>query len=181
MNDIINAMSLCKKLHKDQKRKYSGKPYHVHPFRVASNVLTTYSDYFLNLEDSICAAFLHDTIEDCGTTPFDLFSNGFNIRVGQYVVGLTSYSKQIQSTASRKERKKMDLDYLEKQSNDVKLIKLLDRLDNVTELLKDLWNYEEAKQFSTVYYRETEDLLEVLKFDNDIWKELHYQNNQLID
>jgi (p)ppGpp synthase/HD superfamily hydrolase len=181
MNNIIKAMFLCKKLHKDQKRKYSNKPYHTHPFRIASNVLTTYSDYFLNLEDSICAAFLHDTFEDCGATTADLFDHGFSLVTQHYVIGLTSYSKQIKSTASRKERKKMDLDYLEKQSNDIKLLKLLDRLDNVTELLKDLWNYEEAKQFAGIYYRETEDLLEVLKFDNDIWKELYYQNNQLID
>jgi (p)ppGpp synthase/HD superfamily hydrolase len=47
-------------LHKGQVRKFSGEPYHTHPQQVAELVKQYTTD-----ETIICAAYLHDVIEDC--------------------------------------------------------------------------------------------------------------------
>jgi len=43
-----------------QKRKYTNEPYFTHPFAVAKIIKSLgYS------EDAVCAALLHDTVENC--------------------------------------------------------------------------------------------------------------------
>ena len=59
IDKILRAYLCAKKLHEGQKRN-SGEPYIVHPVAVAEIALSLGLD-----TDSICAAFLHDTIEDC--------------------------------------------------------------------------------------------------------------------
>ena len=56
---IKNAFLYASDMHEGQFRK-SGEPYIVHPISVAEIVAALGLD-----TDSICAAFLHDTVEDC--------------------------------------------------------------------------------------------------------------------
>ena len=63
---IIKAYEFAKNKHEDQLRK-SGEPYIIHPLEVA-NILAD-----LELDDAtICAALLHDVLEDTDTTKSDL-------------------------------------------------------------------------------------------------------------
>ena len=63
---IKKAYEFAKAHHGDQLRK-SGEPYIVHPVQVAYILAT------LSLDDStICAALLHDTVEDTDITKQDL-------------------------------------------------------------------------------------------------------------
>ena len=58
LDSIKKAYLLAEKLHDGQKRQ-SGEPYIIHPLSVAFILSQMHAD-----TDTICAALLHDTIED---------------------------------------------------------------------------------------------------------------------
>lgn len=66
---IVKAMDFAAKAHRTQMRKDGSTPYINHPIGVA-NILTDLG----NITDSaiICAALLHDTVEDTDTTFEDI-------------------------------------------------------------------------------------------------------------
>ena len=70
----------------DQKRK-SGEPYIIHPLQVAYILATLELD-----TDTICAALLHDVVEDTETTHEDLI-NEFGESVAEMVDGVTKLGK----------------------------------------------------------------------------------------
>ena len=77
---IETAKKLSKQWHEGQTDK-AGKPYWTHPARVAENLLSWPGFEHLSSEDqesAVCAAYLHDTIEDCGVTPEQLRNEGFS-------------------------------------------------------------------------------------------------------
>ena len=65
------ALKICFNAHKDQVDK-SGLPYVFHPFHLAEQ---------MNSEDEVCAALLHDVVEDTDITFEDLEKEGFNNKV----------------------------------------------------------------------------------------------------
>ncbi len=81
---IKKAYDLANKLHAEQKRD-SGEPYIIHPINVAYNTASTIMDV-----DSICAAFLHDTLEDTDMTKQELTSL-FNPTIADLVDGVTNF------------------------------------------------------------------------------------------
>ena len=82
---IMKAYNLAKEKHKDQKRS-SGEPYIVHPLNVA------YILADIGLDDStICAALLHDVVEDTDVTDKDL-RNQFGNEIADMVSGVTKLS-----------------------------------------------------------------------------------------
>ena len=66
----IKALKLCFEAHKDQTDK-SGVPYVFHPFHLAEQMTD---------EDSVCAALLHDIVEDTEYTFDDIIAGGFSDR-----------------------------------------------------------------------------------------------------
>ena len=81
---IIEAYNYAENLHDGQLRQ-SGEPYISHPVAVARIV------FELGLDtDSICAALLHDTVEDCcDKTSLGLIAKMFGEDVSMLVDGLT--------------------------------------------------------------------------------------------
>lgn len=77
------AMQFAIEAHGNQFDK-SGKPYIMHPVAVAS-IIACIVD---NDENLICAAFLHDTLEDTDTTYQDLIRN-FNLDIANLVREVT--------------------------------------------------------------------------------------------
>ena len=65
------ALKICFNAHKDQVDK-SGLPYVFHPFHLAEQ---------MNSEEEVCAALLHDVVEDTDITFEDLEKEGFNNKV----------------------------------------------------------------------------------------------------
>lgn len=58
---VKKAREFAIKAHEGQKRKFTFAPYIVHPASVAQKVLMSpYAD-----ENMVCAAWLHDIVEDC--------------------------------------------------------------------------------------------------------------------
>ena len=72
--------------HFGQKR-HTGEDYIVHPLNVAYILADINADY-----QTICAALLHDTIEDCEVTKEDL-ANEFSLEIANLVDGVTKINK----------------------------------------------------------------------------------------
>ena len=125
---IKKAFAFAYDLHEGQFRD-SGEPYITHPVAVAEIVASLELD-----DDSICAALLHDTVEDCNTN-LDTIRKNFGDSIANLVDGLT---KLVQIPFEDKEEEQME--NLRKMflamSKDVRVIfiKLCDRLHNMRTL-----------------------------------------------
>ena len=82
MRTIADAYEFAKKSHDGQFRK-SGEPYIMHPVEVAIILSELHMDV-----DTLCAALLHDTVEDTDVTLDDL-TKRFNATVAELVDGVT--------------------------------------------------------------------------------------------
>lgn len=129
MDRIVKAYSIAYEAHKDQKRR-SGEPYIIHPVAVAQILNDMGMD-----ADSICAALLHDVVEDTEMTDEQIRST-FGKDVELLVEGVTKLG-QIPLSASKEEQqsenvRKMFL----AMSEDIRviIIKLADRLHNMRTL-----------------------------------------------
>ncbi len=114
--------------HEGQLRK-SGEPYMTHPLSVAGIIAEMGMD-----EASICAALLHDTIEDSATTR-DSVALLFGKDIANIVDGVTKLSKV--NFKRREERQAESFrKFLVAMSNDIRvlIIKLADRLHNMRTL-----------------------------------------------
>lgn len=96
---IMKAYEYAAVAHSGQKRK-SGEPYIIHPIHVAYLLMTKYHLYDA---DAVCAALLHDTIEDTSTTYEDLGAN-FNEDIAKLVLGVTDSNKVSFSDKTAEER-----------------------------------------------------------------------------
>jgi GTP diphosphokinase / guanosine-3',5'-bis(diphosphate) 3'-diphosphatase len=83
---IKSAFAFAAKAHAHQKRM-SGEPYITHPLAVAGAVVEWCMD-----ADSVCAALLHDTMEDTGATKQELVQK-FGKEVAELVDGLSKLDK----------------------------------------------------------------------------------------
>jgi len=155
MSLIIEAAQFAAFAHGNQNRKYghSDRPYITHPARVAAKVCLVAGA----TEEMVAAAWLHDVIEDCGVTPLAL--SDFPHLTVMLVKDLTNPSKQ-HPELSRVERKKMDREHIANCCWQTKVIKLCDRIDNVTESLDDP---ETPVDFIQTYLIESQLLLEALR------------------
>ena len=128
--DLIGkAFNFARQAHKGV-RRLSGEPYIMHPIAVAQIVC---SEIGLG-STSICAALLHDVVEDTDFTVEDI-ENMFGPKIAQIVDGLTKISGGIfgeQASAQAENFKKLLLT----MSEDIRviLIKIADRLHNMRTL-----------------------------------------------
>lgn len=153
------AMIFAHKRHSEinQKRKYSGKPYIVHPYAVAELVRSV-----PHTTAMLSAAWLHDTVEDTDTTQ-DEIDREFSDPIPNYVDMLTDISKP--EDGNRKVRKEKDRQHLKKAAPKAKTVKLADMIHN-SKSIRD-----EDPGFARVYLREMRALLKVLKEgDETLWK-----------
>ncbi len=128
MSKIISAYEFAEAAHEGQKRS-SGEPYIVHPVSVAFILLELGMD-----TDTICAAMLHDVVEDTDATLEDI-QKKFGQDVALLVDGVTKLSKapifnQDEQLAENVRK------ILLAMSQDIRvmLIKLCDRLHNMRTL-----------------------------------------------
>ena len=126
---IAKAFNFAKQAHKGV-RRLSGEPYIMHPIAVAQIAC---EEVGLG-STSICAALLHDVVEDTDYTVEDI-ENIFGAKVAQIVDGLTKISGGIfgeQASAQAENFKKLLLT----MSDDIRviLIKICDRLHNMRTL-----------------------------------------------
>lgn len=130
---VRKAFEFANQAHKNVRRR-SGEPYIIHPIEVAKIVV---SDIGLGCK-SICAALLHDVVEDTGYTVEDIRSL-FGDKIASLVDGLT----KIKTVLDNEDRKGVTMSTESLQAENFKrilltlnddvrvaLIKLADRLHN---------------------------------------------------
>ena len=125
---ILKAYHYAKEKHGTQCR-VSGEPYIIHPLNV-SYILAE-----LELDDeTICAALLHDVIEDTDTTRDDIIRE-FGLAVAEMIDGVTKLSK-LQYTTKEEQQVENYRKMFLAMGKDIRviLIKLADRLHNMRTL-----------------------------------------------
>ena len=135
---ITKAFLLAKEAHKGARRR-SGEPYILHPIAVARIVC---GEIGLG-STSICAALLHDVVEDTEYTVEDI-KGLFGIKIAQIVDGLTKISSGMfgeNVSAQAENFRKLLLT----MSDDIRviLVKIADRLHN----MRTLGSMAPAKQY----------------------------------
>lgn len=123
---LEQAVAFALEAHGGAKRKGKERPYILHPLEVLTIVAGLTED-----EDVQIGAVLHDTVEDTETS-IDQIRALFGERVA-FLVSSESEDK----SKSWEERKETTIDHLKKESREVKLICLGDKLSNIREIGRD--------------------------------------------
>ena len=128
LEQLREAYNLANYLHRGQKRA-SGEDYIIHPLNVAYILAMLHADI-----DTICAALLHDTIEDTEITKEGL-EIMFNYTVANLVDGVSKISR-MNFSSKEEQRLANTRKIILGLTNDVRiiLIKLADRLHNMRTL-----------------------------------------------
>lgn len=147
LEKIKRAFLYANSLHEGQMRQ-SGEPYISHPVAVATIVAELGLD-----TDSICAALLHDTVEDCADrTNLETLAKMFGDDVSMLVDGLT---KIIQVQIADKEEAHIEniRKMLLAMNKDIRVIfiKLCDRLHNMRTLSAKKEDRQRAIALETMY------------------------------
>lgn len=128
------AVLFATKAHAGQKRKGTNLPFIIHPMEVASIVAAMTLD-----ENMMCAAVLHDVVEDCEHISIKDIQQEF----GEIV---TSYVDQESEDKSKSwvERKGHTIEFLKNgASRNAKILALGDKLSNIRSIARDYKALEE--------------------------------------
>lgn len=147
--NVGKAYLFARDAHEGQKRKYTFEPYINHPVEVMTIV-----ESVPHTEDMLCAALLHDVVEDCGIKLSDIFFRFMSLDIMFMVDDLSDISTP--ADGNRETRKAMDRAWIAQGSHQSKTIKLADLISNSKSIC------EHDKDFAKVYIKEKELLLEVL-------------------
>jgi GTP pyrophosphokinase len=151
---IIKAAQFAEKRHRGQVRKGTGRPYTDHLYRVAGQ-FAAHPDA---TEAGVVIALLHDTLEDTNATATDLVER-FGVDVAHGVALLT----KMKDNRPRAERNADHFERLARAPYEIRLIKLIDRLDNLGEA------QNMSPDFITRYCDETFSLLNAIEnTDHDL-------------
>lgn len=137
---VLEALVFGIEKHGDQKRKYTEEPYINHPIAVASLVQALCQKNKEAPEvtaNMVCAALLHDTVEDCRVT-FEEICDKFGPMVRDYVYWLTDPTKGLvykKSSYSRKFRKAIQHQWLDLAPPEVLVIKACDVVHNASSIM----------------------------------------------
>ena len=125
---ILKAYNYAKDNHGNQCRK-SGEPYIIHPLQVAYTLANIELD-----EQTICAALLHDVVEDTPITHEDIIKE-FGQEIADMVAGVTKLGK-LQFTTTEEQQVEDYRKMFLAMGKDIRviLIKLADRLHNMRTL-----------------------------------------------
>ncbi len=155
---IDKAIAFATKAHEGQLRKGTNRPYIVHPMEVGKIVERLTKD-----TDVICAAILHDTIEDCDEVTKEMLCKNFGEKVAS-IVACESEDK----SKSWLERKGNTINKLREASLEVQMVALGDKLSNMRDIDREyplegepFWNRfrMKDKQMIKWYYEGVRDSL----------------------
>jgi (p)ppGpp synthase/HD superfamily hydrolase len=142
------AAKMADDLHQGQFRKDSGEPYIVHPVGTYKILKT------LGIKDRevLTAALFHDTLEDTNIN-YNEIKRKLNKRVADLVKEVTSDKKAIEKT----DKPNYLVNKMVKMSDDALLIKLADRLHNLSDITTV------NKKFAEKMYNQTTFIIQELR------------------
>ena len=139
---ILKAAHFSAQKHSTQRRKdEDASPYINHPISVALAIAQIGG---VDDPEILAAALLHDTLEDTKTEPEDLEAE-FGKKVCEYVLDVTD-----DKTLPKDERKRRQIEHAKKISKGAALIKLGDKISNVTDVTNNPpadWDINRRKQY----------------------------------
>lgn len=126
---INQAIIFATNAHRGQLRKGTSRPFILHPIEVGNIVAAMTED-----QEVICAAILHDTIEDCEGITQEILSETFSPRIAA-MVSQESEDK----SKSWIERKSATIEHLKTAPKEIQMIALADKLSNMRDIERDYW------------------------------------------
>jgi guanosine-3',5'-bis(diphosphate) 3'-pyrophosphohydrolase len=130
---LLKALAFAAHKHRDQRRKDpDASPYINHPIALADVLV---NEGGVSDVEVLCAALLHDTVEDTATTHEEIV-DAFGPRVARIVAEVTD-----DKTLSKSERKRLQVEHATRLSPEAKLVKLADKICN----LRDMAGHPPAK------------------------------------
>jgi (p)ppGpp synthase/HD superfamily hydrolase len=174
MSYIIQAAQYACRAHSGVKRKYNGEPYISHPARTAARIMLVPDCG----ERQACAMWMHDIKEDC--PKFWPIPAVFEPGIVKLIEEVSNPSKNF-TGLPRAEAKQMDRDHIAKASYWGKVMKCIDRHDNLLDM--DL----APLKFKKIYLEESLLLAQVLdslepdlnKLVGDLYETIERLSNQL--
>jgi guanosine-3',5'-bis(diphosphate) 3'-pyrophosphohydrolase len=139
---ILRAASFAAHKHRDQRRKdAAASPYINHPLTLAS-VLAVEGN--VNDAATLCAALLHDTIEDTDTSADEL-EREFGAEIRRVVEEVTD-----DKTLPKAARKRAQVEHAAHISEKAKLVKLADKIANLRDVATappSGWSLERRQEY----------------------------------
>lgn len=127
INQFVSALAFSATKHRDQRRKdVEASPYINHPIALVDVLVN--EGGILNW-DVLCAALLHDSIEDTQTTAEEL-TKAFGKNVTAIVLEVTD-----DKALPKEERKLQQIAHAPHSSHEAKLVKLADKICNLRDIL----------------------------------------------
>lgn len=151
---IKHAKSIAMLYHANQRRKYTGELYYKHLQNVAEKVI----EWGFDDVHMICAAYLHDIVEDQKFC-LETIKSAWGFETAQYVWYLTNYPLV---AGNRAKRHAMDVERLSQAPWQAKVIKCADLIDNTSTIVKHDPN------FAKIYLDEKKDVLNQIDIDSEV-------------
>jgi guanosine-3',5'-bis(diphosphate) 3'-pyrophosphohydrolase len=127
---VLKALDFAYHKHEGHRRK-SGAPYIIHPLAVAEIIA---GEFRLMDPNVICAALLHDVVEDVGDVTLKDIETVFGRTVAEIVDGCTKLTRRRLNRAQVKDLTHSKLLLSASQRIEVLVVKLADRLHNIRTL-----------------------------------------------
>ena len=139
---LMKALAFAADKHRDQRRKnQDASPYINHPIDLA-NILC--NEGRVDDIEVICAALLHDTVEDTETT-FEDIESEFGKPIQQIVKDVTD-----DKSLNKAVRKQKQIEHAAHVSDKAKLVKLADKISNLRDIANDPptgWSLERRQEY----------------------------------
>ena len=139
---LLKALAFAAHKHRDQRRKDpAASPYINHPIALADVLV---NEGGVTDVEVLCAALLHDTVEDTATTPQEL-EHTFGARIARIVAEVTD-----DQALPKSERKRLQIEHAAGLSPEAKLVKLADKICNlrdVAERAPQSWDLARRREY----------------------------------
>ena len=123
---LLKALAFAAHKHRDQRRKDAeASPYINHPIALADVLV---NEGGVEDVEVLCAALLHDTVEDTATTQQELV-DAFGARIARIVAEVTDDKR-----LPKAERKRLQVERAGALSREAKLVKLADKICNLRDV-----------------------------------------------
>jgi guanosine-3',5'-bis(diphosphate) 3'-pyrophosphohydrolase len=123
---LLKALAFAAHKHRDQRRKDAqASPYINHPIALADVLV---NEAGVTDVEVLCAALLHDTVEDTATTHEELLG-AFGSRIARIVAEVTDDTR-----LPKAERKRLQIEHAPNISHEAKLVKLADKVVNLRDV-----------------------------------------------
>jgi guanosine-3',5'-bis(diphosphate) 3'-pyrophosphohydrolase len=142
LKQLLKALAFAAHKHRDQRRKdVESSPYINHPIALA-NILC--NEGHITDTNVICAALLHDTVEDTDTTPEEL-EQEFGEEIRNIVMDVTD-----DKTLEKSVRKQRQIEHAAHIGDQAKRVKLADKICNLRDVVSNPpadWDLQRRQEY----------------------------------